>query len=170
MSRRKIALMIAIAIVSVGCVDGGSNSAPPNTPPATPAPPPPSSPYDSTQDTTVEGKDDNGNGIRDDIDELIAETYGGASADQVEYIRSIAQNIQSSLVDNGAREHNLRLTVEGTTYLYCLRQSGFDQPSSVEDALFDATVNTQLREDALIGFLQSTGGAGVDIPYPVSCE
>ena len=154
---RGVVLFGALAII-VGCMDGGANSAPPESAAPPIQPPAPSPPYDSTQDTTVKGRDEDDNGIRDDIDDLLFERYGNRSDNIRFHIGQIASIFQEKLTSNGNREELLGLISRSGDHIYCIRLLDPELSAEIHDYLAAQYINTQMREDAYRNFLASAGG------------
>lgn len=149
--------LILTALILHACADSGPSSAAPE--PTPPTSPPPA--YDSSTDETVEGRDEDGNGIRDDIDDYIFETF----TDPIEkaYVEAFALNFNQGLIhnDNGEEVERLyNLRIKNTV---CAVSSGVTDAQYMDDIIV-RTVNTEIRAQAYFRKAQGVAGFSTRIP------
>lgn len=140
---RKVFLHVLAVAMLAACSEGNgteTTAAPP--PVTTPTPTPTPTPYDSSLDTSPEGKDDDQNGIRDDVDAFIEEA--NLSSEEQSYSFDLAKIYQKILTFDGSESEAVQLSREAFLSYKCLSQESNLGKSSA-DYLTALSVNTEAR-------------------------
>jgi len=112
--------------------------------------PPVEEAYDSSQDTNVEGRDEDNNGIRDDIDEYLSNNFKNSTDDLKLSMTSVAKSLQTAIVEGTSSLNSEDARESLLLSINCMENALTDviDPLSGYRTLRAETLNTKLRLDA----------------------
>lgn len=125
---------------------------------------------------TIEGVDANKDGLRDDIERYIAETYPGRSEENVrKALRQQAKGFQMALLAASDEAESVKVLHERERDGYCLTGvMGIEMSSEAQEELKAQVLNTEMRTRAWVSFNRNIGGeVGGDVPqetYVKQCD
>lgn len=117
----------------------------------------------SVDKVTLAGPDADGNGVRDDIDQYIAQTYPNSTKTRAAPTQ-YAQAAQQSLLDANDKQLSIRHGLERGNAIDCLRYIRGDQASVIFDALRAQILNTSERSIAYLKADQHRSGRVGSLP------
>jgi len=122
---------------------------------------------------SLEGVDANGNGVRDDIDHFIDQSY--ASRPQQSAARQLAANLQKTLtVDKQDRIALRAVSIAGTRAVHCVYsrfvgENGDKRAGAVVYELEALTANTRPRLMAYLAYNKAMDGTSSSLPEEDTC-
>lgn len=180
----KFLTVIAAAVILAAC-GGGGGASPADTAP--PPPPPPKTPAQKIADLEssgalpkldrsagIAGVDANNNGVRDDIDALVASRY--PTAPQRAAATQMAGVFQAAMLVDKANAIAVRaVSVRSSRAVHCVYTRFTDDkgdlnPSAVMAELRGSSANTKERLKAYLAFSKALDGTTSSIPEGDTCE
>jgi hypothetical protein len=125
----------------------------------------------SAGDATVAGIDSNNNGIRDDVERWIAQTYP-SSAKMRAAAAQVALSFQDRVTSNGLTVNTAyQRAVIATNAMSCLIKSSEDTrvPDDLK-GIMAAQLNTRQRTNAYISFESTLGSRAFKMPKGDTCD
>lgn len=126
------------------------------------------------RNATLEGVDDNKNGVRDDIDHYIQKKY--SKKDHVSAMTQMAISMQQSLIvdinDGIAVKKANQKVVEAINCIYSKfdRTAGDEQPANAAKIIESLTTNTKQRLLAYLAYNKALDGTSWSTPEGNTCE
>lgn len=158
-SIRRSLLSSAMLLALAACGDDGGSG----TTAAAPTPAPSASPtptaYNSELDTTVSGRDQNVNGVRDDVDTYISATYSG---DLAKYAAGYARQLQRAILISSPSDY-VNVANDIGRNVDCLAVNA-PEPEKVVNVIHARTINTESRLAAYTNFDKSISGSSFALP------
>ena len=169
-----LALLVG-SVFTTGC--GSDPKGDPRGPQTTDAsdPPPPTEPsdpkdevqdYDSRSDTDLQGRDVNGNFVRDDVEVWLEATFSGQVLERMSLHAELYQRALISPDDEDVPGFLQRIEDNG----YCLWSILDTEKPRTTRELFARTMNTQLRYEHFEALERQVRGAEVARPLPSEDE
>ncbi|MXV21232.1 hypothetical protein [Deinococcus xianganensis] len=172
MNRTPLQVALAVLLWTVLTACGGSTppagggSTPPGGTPPSP-PPPVDTTYSievSARDTTLPGRDSDGNGVRDDLDGYITQAVDPAAQVEARAYSRLTQR----LVTSSDPSTLSALLVAQDMALTCLASKLPDRWAAVAGALDDRTLNNEARTLAYWATMRQA--AGLQVPLTLECD
>lgn len=123
----------------------------------------------SVQDTTINGQDNNRNGVRDDIDDIITKEYTGDGLQKAAmvYAQQLQTNIMSTNFTSDQAADMMSLQLKAAT---CLRFAADPSNINAIERLFASTVNTKARLAAMRNLSDKVGITSFTLPKKSECS